>query len=586
MGLVNNISFPTHYLGHTLDLVLTRQADSVNLVTSPLEYISDHLGIKVQLSINKPSSTNKLITYRKVNDINVDNFRSDLLECDLISNLDHFDDLGELVDKYNSSLEMLLEKHAPMKEKIIKIRESAIWYNSALRALKKTKRYYENNWVKNRTSQNLDLFKHFKNEYTLACNKVKTEYYSKLFSDCGSNQRKIYKLIDDLTNGDPPPKYPIESNNIILANNFCEFFTSKIENIVSDIEVTVESESLTEIIQYDLLDDSFSPLEDFREITREELESVMSSLGNKYSPLDPLPTSLIKKFIDILIKPIHKIINRSLESGIFPQQLKSAVITPIIKKNNLEAEYQNFRPVSNIPYLSKLIEKVVLSQCMPHFITSNQYSKNNSAYMKNNSTETLLAKVHSDVIENTDKKMITLLVLIDLSAAFDSLNQEKLIHILENMFKITGNSLNWFKTYLIGRSQRVIVNSTLSSAKPLKYGVPQGSCLGPVAFLAYTSAIYNIIHRYNISVEAYADDTQLYIACDPSNKSISIKLNILERCIQDVRTFLLTHQLKINDNKTELIIIGNRQQLAKIDFESISLRVGSSNIRPTSKKKT
>ena len=125
-----------------------------------------------------------------------------------------------------------------------------------------------------------------------------------------------------------------------------------------------------------------------------------------------------------------------------------------------------------------------------------------------------------------------------------------------------------------------MVNNSKSIITPLQYGVPQGSCLGPIAFLVYISALTDVVDNQNISVLAYADDTQLYLSCQSND--INDKINSLNSCINIIRQFMLTHQLKINDNKTEFIVLGTRQQLAKINQNATTIRVGNSVIRPSS----
>ena len=158
--------------------------------------------------------------------------------------------------------------------------------------------------------------------------------------------------------------------------------------------------------------------------------------------LDPIPTDLVKKCMDVLLNPISDIVNSSLQEGSFPDSWKCAIVTPHIKKKGIDLAYKSYKPVSNLPFLSKVIEKAGLNQYVDHVECINKFSTKNSAYKKHHSTDTLLIKIHSDLINNMDNQNVILLVLLDLSAA----------------------------------STGLISNS-------LKYGVPQGSCAGPAAFL-------------------------------------------------------------------------------------------------------
>ena len=242
---------------------------------------------------------------------------------------------------------------------------------------------------------------------------------------------------------------------------------------------------------------------------------------------------------------------------------------------------KNFRPVSNLSFLSKLTEKAGLNQYVDHLCEIGKFSRNNSAYKDNHSTETLLLKIHSDIINNMDAQRVTLLVLLDLSAAFDTVNLNILSDIFRNHFNISGNVLSWFQSYLKDRDQRIIINNTISKSYNLKFGVPQGSCAGPVIFLGYLCSLYDILEKHlpSVQVGGYADDHQLYLSYKPGNNtSDTTAVEKLCACIAEVRSWMLTHKLKINDTKTEFMILGTPQQLSKVTTTSVS--VGNASISP------
>ena len=162
-----------------------------------------------------------------------------------------------------------------------------------------------------------------------------------------------------------------------------------------------------------------------------------------------------------------------------------------------------------------------------------------------------------------DQQLITLLVLLDLSAAFDTIEFAILSEIFQHKFKITGTVADWFASYLTNRQQRVMIDSTLSKPIDMKFGAPQGSCAGPVIFLSYLSSLYDTISTFNINVGGFADDNQLYLSFKPTSNGIaeSEAIHVLTQCISAVRTWMLKHKLKINDDKTEFLIIGGSQQL-------------------------
>ena len=214
----------------------------------------------------------------------------------------------------------------------------------------------------------------------------------------------------------------------------------------------------------------------------------------------------------------------------------------------------------------------------------NLYPKAQSAYREFHSTETALLHVKHDILMNMNKKHVTLLVLLDLSAAFDTVDHSILLDQLHSSFGISGPVLSWFSSYLNNRSQFISVNGATSKHFDLQYGVPQGSCLGPLLFVIYASKLFSVLEHHLPDVHAYADDTQLYISFKPDSSAEQSKaLTALENCIDDIKRWMPADKLKLNDDKTEFIIIGTRQQLKKVTFNT--LRVGNTQVTSLSQAK-
>ena len=213
--------------------------------------------------------------------------------------------------------------------------------------------------------------------------------------------------------------------------------------------------------------------------------------------LDPIPTSLTKECLSDLLPLITRIVNSSLCSGVVPPQFKQAVVTPMLKKPGLDPnDLKNFRPVSNLPFISKILEKVVLTQLQKHLSENDLLEIRQSAYRKNHSTETALLSVADGLLRNADDRLVSVLALLDLSAAFDTLDHPILLQRLETTFGISGTVLHWFASYLEGREQSVKVDNVLSSPSPLRFGVPQGSVLGPILFTLYSQPLSDLICRH------------------------------------------------------------------------------------------
>ena len=241
--------------------------------------------------------------------------------------------------------------------------------------------------------------------------------------------------------------------------------------------------------------------------------------------------------------------------------------------------FENFRPVNNLHFLAKVAEKVVMSQFVNHCNENAPLPVSQSAYRQFHSTETALLKVQNDILINMDNEEVTLLVMLDMSAAFDTIDHNILIDILKNDFGVVDSALQWFRSYLANRKQQVVIDRCKSSEFMVATGVPQGSCLGPVLFLLYVSGLSEIIFKHLPCHHAYADDTQLYLSFKPQNSlHQESAVKAMEDCIDELRNWMSAHRLFIQSSKTEFIIIGSRQQLSKVSIDK--LRVGEVLISP------
>ena len=215
---------------------------------------------------------------------------------------------------------------------------------------------------------------------------------------------------------------------------------------------------------------------------------------------------------------ISRIVNLSLSGSHFCDEWKEALVTPILTKPDLyQTELNNLRPDSNLHFISKLTERAVFDQVHSHMSRFALYPTLQYAYRKGHHTETALLKVQNDIFMNINCKHVTLLVLLDLSAAFDTVHHDILLTRRKSSIGISGTSLNWFKSYLNNRSQRVSLNGCTSDSFRLPCGVPQGSCLGPLLFTIYSSKLFEVIKYHLPQAHAYADDTQPYLSFSPDS---------------------------------------------------------------------
>ena len=175
-----------------------------------------------------------------------------------------------------------------------------------------------------------------------------------------------------------------------------------------------------------------------------------------------------------------------------------------------------------------------------------------SAYRRYHSTETALLKVTNDILLNMNSQRVSLLVLLDLSAAFDTIDHKILLKRLQNNLGIGGTALLWFASYLSNRKQRIHVNGSISDEFTYNCGVPQGSCLGPLLFIIYASDMFSVIDNHLLDSHGYSDDTQLYRSPNLNSANDQAhRFQEMENSISDLRDWMTSSKLKMNDDKTE-----------------------------------
>ena len=223
-----------------------------------------------------------------------------------------------------------------------------------------------------------------------------------------------------------------------------------------------------------------------------------------------------------------------METRTFPQNFKEAHVRPVLLK------MKNHRPVSNLSF----IYKILANWLQAHVKNTHLSNPLQSAYRKHHSTEAALMKVHNDTFISMDQGEVTALTLLDLSAAFDTIDHATLTNRLSDWYGIYGQAQIWFSTYLQNRHQSVIIKDTLSDKVTLSYGVPQGPVLGPVLFTLYTTPISAIISSFDINHHLYADDTQIYMSLSVSNAKESLKN--LQHYVMALSPWMTGSKLKLN----------------------------------------
>ncbi|KAK3522511.1 hypothetical protein QTP86_017045, partial [Hemibagrus guttatus] len=351
----------------------------------------------------------------------------------------------------------------------------------------------------------------------------------------------LHNIFSSLLNPPAPP-----SPSSLTAEDVATFYTEKIERICQTF--TSLPTSPTSHSQH-----STTPsLTQLSTVASEEVLQITRSCNPTTCPLDPIPSAMLQTISPDLLPFITTVINGSLTSGHVPTAFKKARVIPILKKAALDpSDISNYRPVSLLSFLSKILERVVCNQLSDYLMQNNLHDPNQSGFKAAHSTETALLAVTEKLHAARSAKLSSVLILLDLSAAFDTVNHKTLLSTLRSL-GICGTAWEWFASYLDGCSYQVTWRGLTSAPRRLSTGVPQGSVLGLLLFSLYTHSLGKVISPHGFSYHCYADDTQLIFSFPPSDTTASARIS---SCLVDISSWIMAHHLKLNPSKTELLFI-------------------------------
>ena len=269
--------------------------------------------------------------------------------------------------------------------------------------------------------------------------KAKSNFLTNLLTESSSNPHTLWKTLNTILHHNPSKSSPDTPDTQSHANSFLQFFSDKIDRICSKFSLSDSPDPFLFPI--------ISPpnLSNFNPTTFSEIRNLIFSSQNKQCELDSIPTFFLKLCFDELGPTIINIINFSLSEGIFPSSFKQAIVHPLLNKPSFpNDDLNNFRPISNLSFISKILEKVVDSRIQSHLLSNSLSSSFQPAYRMFYSTETTLLSIHNDLILAMDRGEVTFLILLDLSVAFDTVDHSILLHRLQHWFGVQGISLDWF----------------------------------------------------------------------------------------------------------------------------------------------
>jgi hypothetical protein len=399
--------------------------------------------------------------------------------------------------------------------------------------------------IKLQDDQMWNDYKRVRNEVTTMVRKAKKSYYDTVIENCKGNSSKLWKVLNHVTASKAKQSIP----DGLVADDFNDFFNSIGETTVAHINDTDDSgvfwksPHLKSIHKFQ-----------FTEISECLVKKSLISLGcNSANDVLDIDSKLLYLSADVIAPILTKFFNESVQLKIVLDDWKLSRITPAYKGKGCKDEMGNYRPISVIGHIPKILERQIYCQVISYLENHKLITDDQSAYLKKHNTQTSLHRVLDDWHISIDDGMFIGTCALDISKCFDTINHHILLEKLE-IYGFDENVVDWFRSYLLDRGHKVRCNAKISQTKYLNIGVPQGSILGPILFLIYSNDLNNHVHL--ASCNLYADDVLLYCTGNDVNE---VQLN-LQSAIDCVKEWYDKNRLVVNCQKSNSMLVSTRQR--------------------------
>ena len=533
-----------------IDNILTNNLDNVIFSGTITESISDHKPV-FQLSshtITQPKTT-KNVQYYDYSKSNVELFCKNLSSSAQRENLSH--SFTQFSQTYQHCLDEACKLKKPKTTK--RNQDNNPWFCPSIGNSIKTKEKLYKKWTRTRTTTNPDGNLTLYTDYSTYRQRLKhiikfakSKYYCGKIAENEGDSKKTWKIINQLrgkNNRAMKPQFVINNVRImerrIIANSFNTYFTSLASNLNASLDNShgIPITPLPHFSQYMPTPNPNSI--NMTDCSSTEVQKIILELANGKS--SDIPVSIVKKTSPLISPLLANHFNSCMKEGIFPEHLKQAKVTPIYKKGNAE-QLENYRPVSVLPIFGKIFEKVIYSRVYNFLVSQGILHDRQFGFREGHSTSAALNYSVEVIRKGLATKNHVLAIFIDLSKAFDTLDHSTLMAKLHT-YGIRDNTHKLLHSYLSGRSQYISVLGENSDPLPIVYGVPQGSCLGPLLFLIYINDICRCSDLADFVL--FADDTNVFVRAKSKKQVYEIANKVMEA----IYNYMKVNKLHINMSK-------------------------------------